>query len=224
MSKLIEVGIKDIKDDTLFAGLTEETFHDQITTNKYPAIYVESGAIELVTLKDGILTLDETSINLFSGTVLQVVEAINAANGVARITTAKLGLCPALALDNLESSEYMNIKIDKSPLYLPDFHTRAISNIIDLSPTNVAYEVQSVFDDAGKDIPYTLTSTNNLYVEKLGTAIVKYSIKNFVLFVNEDKLLSTKALIKYAKENAINPFEKSILLDQYLKSFDMIYA
>lgn len=222
MSRLIPISLDDRKTRQSYAGLTESDFYDQVEADLYPAIYVDLSASSIASLSfdDGILKIDSSTINLFSGNILDIVKQIRGAGGQAWITSEKIALCPALFVQNFQSLDYIRVEIDKSPINIGDFHTRAINNIVDTIPT---YTVLDVVNDTNDKVDYSFTSTNNLYVDELGTAVVQYSVKKFILLINRNRLLSTKYLIKYAKDNTINSFEKSILLNQFLNTFNMLY-
>lgn len=222
MSKLIEVDLNDQKVKGSQNGLTEKTFYKQIYTDKYPAIYIDLGTITFFSFKDGILTINNTVYNMFSRHIIDIVKAVRSNGGVAWLASSQIALYPALFLDNILSQEYINVSIDKSPILISDFIPDIINNLISIDSTNLAFNVLSVFDSNEDTINFEyISSTHNLYVDKLGTAILQYNINKFFMLLSTERLLTTKAL-------TINPidlteFEKSLLINPILETNNMLY-
>jgi hypothetical protein len=227
-TRLQQINLSDRKVDTSYNGLTEATFYDQIETQRYPAAWIQLPSNTDIVIKDGILTVTiagvATQYDMFSKTIIELIIQLRASGITAFITTNSLSLVPVTLVENFQSLDYLNITLDKSPIYLGDFNTALISDLVEFTTTNPAYTVLSVFDDTGAVMNYNyIAATKNLFIPDTGQAIVQYRLNEFLLYVNPLKLIATKALLDYSKTNTINQYEKALLLDQFLGSFDLVY-
>jgi hypothetical protein len=228
MAKLQPIAISDKKPEITYFGLTEDTFYKQIDGLRLPVVYLELPSNINIEFRDGILTIitngNTQYINLFSKTVVELVQALRDHSIVAYLVSDSVATMPVLFVENSQSLDYINIKIDKSPIYIGDFNTLAIRNIPEITSTNPTYNILKVFDSNKKDINFNYVgASKNLFVDSLGTAIMEFRINKYSLFMNRERLLSTKSLIKYAKQSDINSYEKGLILDQFINTFDTIY-
>lgn len=221
MSKLIKVPISDQQSKKSNYALTETNFYKQLGTPKYPAIYIDLGSTGPLTFNDGILTIGNNVYNMFSRHVIDIVQAIITNGGQAWLTSPNLALYPALFLENIQSSQIVNIELQKSPTVLSDFIPSIVNNLITIDPTHFTFTIKTIFDSNDDEISYSYNdSTHNLYVDILGTVLVECTASQFVMFARIDKLLSTKSLLK---SPTITEFEKSLILDTLVDNSNMLY-
>ncbi len=234
MSNLIQIDVVDKQVPIKQVGLVESTFEDQVTSKSYPAIYVDlsTSDIRRLSINSGVLSITDVNgvvvfYNVFYKTLLDVCKIINdnTNGGTAVLVSENVGLVSSLQIPHFSSVHIISVDLDKSPYMLTDLHPDTLENLLSFEPTNPSYSVIDVIDENGDSIPYTLSTTRNLYVDRLGKALVEYKINKFVLNIREDNLISTKYLLNLALDNPdlINQPEKDILLSQFLNSVNMFY-
>lgn len=227
-TRLQQIPVSDRKVNTSYNGLTEATFYNQIELDRYPVAWIQLPDNIDMELRDGILTVTTSGtsqqFDLFSKSIIELIIQLRASGITAFITTNAVSLMPCILVENFQSLDYLNIQIDKSPIYVGDFNTALISDLVEITAANPSYSIQAVFDDTGIPMDYNYNpTTKNLYVPSTGQAIVKYRLNEFLLYVNPVRLIATKALLDYSKSTEVNQYEKALIMDQFLRSFDLVY-
>jgi len=202
---LYEFNISDQKKEK--AGLTKKQINSKLLSGGYPAIYIESSRD--LSIYNGIIKYEGDEFSISGMTILELVIKLNNAGINAFITRSSISFMPAELLLDIDNNTYFSKEVDVSPKDMSEIHNENILLVPAAEEDSIEREVVKVYSiRGGKTHHYkyqvngSLLYINNIRAETV--VLVRYKIKKFFIYMNEENITEAHYLIKKDRKNCSN--------------------